>query len=64
MKCWHKRSTRKSKVIPVIVGALDNTPKKLEICTEELEVVISIALLQKIALIGTARILRNVLDCG
>ena len=64
MKCWHKRSTSKSKVISVIVGALDNTPKKLEICTEELEAVISIALLQKAVLIGTARILRKVLDYG
>ena len=64
VKYWHKRSTRKSKVIPVIIGALDNAPKKPEICTEKLEVVISTALLQKTALIGTARILRNVLDCG
>ena len=48
----------------MVVGALGNTPEKLEICTEELEIVISIALLQKTALIGTARILRKVLDCG
>ena len=48
----------------MIIVALDNTPKKPEICTEKLEVVISTALLQKTALIGTARILRNVLDCG
>ena len=52
-----------SKVIPVVVRALGNTPKKLEICTEELEIVISIALLQKTALIGTVRILRKVSDC-
>ena len=52
------------KVIPVVVRALGNTPKKLEICTEELEIVISIALLQKTALIGTARVLKKVLDCG
>ena len=64
MKIWHKRSIRDSKVIPVVVGAHGSTPKKLEICPEELEVVISIVLLQKTALIGSARILRKVLDCG
>ena len=51
-------------VIPVVVGALGSTSKKLKKCIEELGVVISTALLQKTALLGTARILRKVLDCG
>ena len=38
--------------------------KKLKNCIEELGVVISTILLQETALLGTARILRKVLDCG
>ena len=48
----------------MVVGALGSTSKKLKKCIEELGVVISTALLQKTALLGTARILRKVLDCG
>ena len=48
----------------MVVGALGSTSKKLKKCREELGVVISTALLQKTALLGTARILRKVLDCG
>ena len=44
---WNIRSI---KVIPVVVGALGSTSKKLKKCKEELEVVISTALLQKTAL--------------
>ena len=57
---WNIRSI---KVIPVVVGALGSTSKKLKNCIEELGVVISTALLQKTALIGTTHILRKVLDC-
>ena len=65
-----KRKTRRMwsigniKVIPVVVGALGSTLKKLKNCTEELGVVISTSLPQKTALLGTARILRKVLDRG
>ena len=52
------------KVITVVVGALRSTSKKLQNCIEDLGVVISTALLQKIALLGTACISRKVLDCG
>ena len=52
------------KVIPVVVGALDSTLKKLKNCIKELGVVISTALLQKTAPLGTTRLLRMVLDCG
>ena len=58
---WNIRSI---KVIPVVVGALGSTSKKLNKCIEELGVVISTAILQKTALLGTACILRKVLDCG
>ena len=43
-RIWNIRS------IPVVVGALGSTSKKLKKCKEELEVVISTALLQKTAL--------------
>ena len=57
------RNIRSIRFIPVVVGALGSTPKKLKKWIEELGVVISTALLQKPALLGTARILRKVLDC-
>ena len=60
-RMWNIRSI---KVIPVVVGSLGSTSKKLKKCIEELGVVISTALLQKTAQLGAARILRKVLDCG
>ena len=48
----------------MVVGTLGSTSKKLKKSMEEPEVVISTALLQKIALLVTARILRKVLDYG
>ena len=59
-RMWNIRSI---KVIPVIVGALGSTSKKLKKCIEELGVVKNTALLQKAALLGTACILRKVLYC-
>ena len=58
---WNIRSI---KVIPVVVGALGSTSKKPKKYIEELGVVISTAIMQKTALLGTAFILRKVLDCG
>ena len=58
-RMWNIRSIE---VIPVVVGTLGSTSKKLR--REELGVVINTALLQKTALLGTAGILRKVLDCG
>ena len=55
---WNIRSI---KVVPV-VGALGSASKKLK-KYKALRVVISTALLQKTVLLGTARILRRVLDC-
>ena len=60
-RMWNIKSTQ---VIPVVVGALGSTSKRLKNCMKELGVVISTASLQKTALLGTARILRKVLDCG
>ena len=57
---WNIRSI---KGIPVVVGALGSTSKKLKKCIEEEGVVKSTALLQKTALLGTAYILKKVLDC-
>ena len=59
-RVWNIRSI---KVIPVAVGEFDSTSKKLKNCTKELAAVISTSLRQKTALLGTARILRKVLDC-
>ena len=48
----------------MVVRALGSTANKLKKRIKELGVAIMTALLQKIALIGTARILRKVLDYG
>ena len=49
-------------VVSVVVGALGSVTKKLGQCTEKLEIRVRIGLLQKTTLLGTARILRIVLD--
>ena len=58
---WNIRSI---KAIPVVLGAFGSTSKKLTKCIEQLGVIISTALLQKTALLGTVRILRKVLYYG
>ena len=58
---WNIKSI---KAIPVVVGTIGSTSKKMKKCIEELRVVISTALLQKTALLWTACILRKLLDCG
>ena len=50
------------KVISVAVVALGSTSEKLKNFIEELGVVISTVLLQKTAPLGTARIVRKLLD--
>ena len=49
-------------VIPVVVGALGCVTKNLDKWLEKLDIKISTAFLQKTALLGTARILRRVLQ--
>ena len=54
-KIKRMQNIRSIEVIPVVVGALFSTSTKLKKCIEELGIVISNALLQKRALLGTAR---------
>ena len=49
-------------VIPIIVGALGTMSKDLENYIEQLGVTIRLEHLQKTALLGTARILRKLLE--
>ena len=55
-------SMRKVTVIPIIVGALGTVGKDLENYIEQLGITIWLEHLQKTALLGTARILRKVLE--
>ena len=58
-RIWNMRSVI---VVPVIVGALGSITKKLDEWVEKLDITVNIALLQKTTLLGTARILRKVLE--
>ena len=49
-------------VIPIVVGALGMVSKRLEGFLEKIGTVIPIEMLQKIVLLGTARIIRRVVD--
>ena len=53
---------RHLEVVPVVVGALGVVSKRLDVWLEKLGVTIRMGLLQKTALLGTARILRKLLD--
>ena len=58
-KIW---DLRKVEVIPVIVGALGCVSKSIKTWIDKIGVNVKISLLQKTALLGTARILRKVLE--
>ena len=45
-------------VVPVVIGALGMTSKRLKDLLEKLNINSSIELLQKVALLGTAKIVR------
>ena len=49
-------------VVPVVIGALGVTSKKLKAWLKKLDVKSSIELLQKATLLGTAKIERQVLE--
>ena len=49
-------------VVPIVVGSLGVIPRDLEKWLKSLEIDVSVGLLQKVALLGSARILRKVLD--
>ena len=51
----------KTKVIPVVIGALGSIPKNLGKNLKELDIKHSIQVFQRAALLGTAHILRKVL---
>ena len=53
---------RKVKVITVVIGALGTLAKHFEKWREKLDLDLTIEALQKLSLLGTARIIRKVLD--
>ena len=53
---------RRVEVVPVVVGALGAVSKRLDTWLDNLGITINTAFLQKKALLGTARILRKVLE--
>ena len=52
----------RTKVIPIVVGALGTMPLRLKENLRTIGVDTSIQLIQRCALLGSARILRKVLD--
>ena len=50
------------KVVPVVIGALGSVTKDFDNWMEKLEVPSNVGPIQKTALLGTARILRRVLE--
>ena len=52
----------KTKVVPIVVGALGTVTKDFESCVKLLPETISSNEIQKIALLGTAHILRKILS--
>ena len=49
-------------VIPIVVGALGTVSKRLEGFSEKIGIVIPVEMLQKTVVLGTARIIRRVID--
>ena len=56
-RLWELRC---AKVVPVVIGALGSVTKDLECWIEKMDIVPAVGVLQKTALLGTARILRKV----
>ena len=52
----------KTKVVPIVLGALGTVPLRLKGNLKDIGVDTSITLIQKSALLGSARILRKVLE--
>ena len=52
----------RSKVIPVVVGTFGSVPLKLKDNLKVVDVGISVEMIQKCTLLGSARILRKVLE--
>ena len=49
-------------VIPVVIGALGTVTKQFEKWIQKLDLEITVEMLQKLCLLGTARIIQKVLD--
>ena len=49
-------------VVPVVIGALGSVNKGFDRWIEKLEIPLNVGVMQKTALLGTARILRKVLE--
>ena len=58
-RMWNMRTVQ---VVPIVVGSLGSVTKNLDKWLGKLNVKISISLLQKTTLLGTARILSRVLE--
>ena len=58
-KVWH---VRKVIVVPVVIGALGAVSVNFEKCIKQIDVEVSLEVIQKTALLGTAKILRKVLS--
>ena len=56
------RELRCAKVVPVVIGALGSVTKDLECWIKNMDIVPQVCVLQKTALLGTARILRKLLE--
>ena len=52
----------KVEVIPVLIGALETVTKHFEKRVEKLDLELTIEALQKPCVIGTARVIRKILD--
>ena len=53
---------KKVDVIPVVIGALGTVTKNFDKWLEKLELDLTVEMLQRPCLLGTARIIRKVLD--
>ena len=53
---------KKVEVVPVVIGALGSVTKKFDRWIEKLGTTFNVGVVQKTALLGTARILRKVLE--
>ena len=56
-RMWNMRTVQ---VVPIVVGSLGRVTKNLDKWLGKLNIKISISLLQKITLLGTARMLKGV----
>ena len=61
LKCWSKE-VDKVMILPIIIGALGTVTKNLRKNIGKLDLNLDVDMLQKTCLLGTARIIRKVLD--